>query len=110
MQRLATNFYPSGYEHQTRNFFFHATADQIRLKSIGFSASTTRLVNVVRDVGNMVPTLYIANKLAIPLKTPEQPLGLMTSAELYTSKSVCCGARLHSAEQNLKSALLSQQC
>lgn len=45
-------------------------------------------MDVVRDVCNVVPILWLADRFAIPLKTVQHPKGLVALPDLF--KTVCC--------------------
>ncbi|KAF3937809.1 hypothetical protein ABW19_dt0206209 [Dactylella cylindrospora] len=42
-------------------------------------------IDIVRDVTNVAPVLWVSDRFAIPLKTPEQNRGLLTTFETFSS-------------------------
>jgi hypothetical protein len=46
------------------------------------------MINIVRDCTDLANAFWIADTFAIPLKTQEQPLGLMTVQELHLALQV----------------------
>jgi hypothetical protein len=78
-------FYEEGFEANVYKFFGSNVAKLIKENSLKYSSSTRRSFDVVRDVTNVVPILWLAERFAIPLKTAEKPHGLITVPELFSA-------------------------
>lgn len=76
-------FFEEGFESKVTSFFRTNAAKLIKSHSLKYSNSTRRSVDIVRDVANVVPILWLAERFAIPLKTAEHPHGLVTIPELH---------------------------
>ncbi|KAF2752804.1 linoleate diol synthase [Pseudovirgaria hyperparasitica] len=76
-------FFNHGFEQNVTEFFSTNVAALIRKHSLSFSRNRNS-INIVRDVTNIAPILYIARRVAIPLKTQDCPKGLMSIYETFT--------------------------
>jgi hypothetical protein len=76
-------FFEEGFEANVTKFFRTNVAKQIKENSLKYSTSTRRSIDIVRDVTNVVPILWLAERFAIPLKTKEHPHGLVTVPEAF---------------------------
>ena len=56
----------------------------IQKHSLSFSKGR-KSIDIVRDVTNITPILWLAERFALPLKTPEQPRGLLSIYEAFTA-------------------------
>lgn len=66
----------------TAEYFASRVDYRVKLMSLAYSGTTKRQIDIVRDVANWVPVDWVANILAIPIKSAEFPGGLITNAEL----------------------------
>ena len=75
-------FFEEGFESHVSQFFRTNVKDLIQKSSLPYQ-DARRSIDIVRDVTNVTPILWLAEKFAIPLKTQEHPRGLITRAELF---------------------------
>jgi cytochrome P450 len=76
-------FFEDGFEANVTQFFRTNVAKLIKDHSLNYSNSTRRSIDIVRDVTNVTPILWLAQRFAIPLKTAEAPHGLVSVPELF---------------------------
>lgn len=76
-------FFEDGFETEVKNFFESNIAKLVKEKSLKYSGQR-RSIDIVRDITNVVPILWLAERFAIPLKTQEHPKGLLTISEAFT--------------------------
>jgi cytochrome P450 len=73
-----------GFDENLRESINALTLDKIGKDSLAFDKPATRhQLNVIRDVFNVVPIIWLADKFGIPLRSQEKPHGLMTVAQLH---------------------------
>ncbi|KAF2675839.1 heme peroxidase [Lentithecium fluviatile CBS 122367] len=77
-------FFEEGFEKNASTFFATNVKRLIQKNSLSFSKSR-KSIDIVRDVTNITPILWLAERFAIPLKTPEQPRGLLSIYEAFTA-------------------------
>ena len=77
-------FFEEGFEKNITDFFGANVRKQILKNSIK-GPKGRRSIDVVRDVTNIVPILWLADRFALPLKTQEQPRGLMSLHEAFAA-------------------------
>jgi cytochrome P450 len=75
-------FFEHGFEANVSQWFRTHVRDLIEDSSLSYPDSR-RSIDIVRDVCNVTPILWLAERFAIPLKTREHPHGLITRAELF---------------------------
>jgi cytochrome P450 len=75
-------FFEEGFESHVSQYFRKHVKDLIEKSSLSYPDSR-KSIDIVRDVTNVTPILWLAERFAIPLKTPEHPRGLLTRAELF---------------------------
>lgn len=75
-------FFEQDFEANAAKFFRSTVADLIKKKALAYKG-TRRSLNVVRDVCNVVPIMWLANRFAIPLKTEDTPRGVLTIPQLF---------------------------
>jgi hypothetical protein len=75
-------FFEDNFEANVTTFFRNNVADLIQKKSLAYKG-TRRSINIVRDVCNVTPILWLANRFAIPLKSASTPRGLLTIPQLF---------------------------
>lgn len=80
---LHSVFFEAGFEANITSFFSAHVASQIKQHSLSYAKSTRRSIDIVRDVTNVVPILWLAERFAIPLKTAATPHGLLSVPELF---------------------------
>jgi hypothetical protein len=68
-------------------FYIKTVADLVQGASFELASKSSRTVDIVRDVTNLASTYWIADNFGIPLKTKENPHGLITPQELYLALS-----------------------
>ncbi|CZT12902.1 related to Psi-producing oxygenase A [Rhynchosporium agropyri] len=71
------------FEVNMSSFFQTNVARLIKDASLKYSNSTRRSIDIVRDVTNVVPILWLAERFAIPLKTAKNPRGLVSIPEAF---------------------------
>ncbi|KAK6220734.1 hypothetical protein LQW54_001925 [Pestalotiopsis sp. IQ-011] len=75
-------FMEDGFEKDITNFFSINVKKLVSTNSLTLSKGR-RSIDVVRDVTNITPILWLADKFAIPLKTREKPKGLVSVYEAF---------------------------
>lgn len=75
-------FFEEGFESHVSQYFRTHVRDLIEKSSLSYPDSRTS-IDIVRDVTNVTPILWLAERFAIPLKTQEHPHGILTRAELF---------------------------
>ncbi len=75
-------FFEEGFESHVSQYFRKNVRDLIERNSLSYQDSR-RSIDIVRDVTNVTPILWLAERFAIPLKTQEHSYGLLTRAELF---------------------------
>lgn len=75
-------FFEDGFEANVTRFFRTNVARLIKESSLKYPGSK-RSIDIVRDVTNVTPILWLAERFAIPLKSEENPHGLMSVPELF---------------------------
>jgi Cytochrome P450 len=75
-------FFEDGFEKNVSNFFSTNVKKLIEKNSLSFSKGR-KSINIVRDVTNITPILWLADRFAIPLKSQEQPHGLVSIYEVF---------------------------
>ena len=76
-------FFEDGFEAKVSKFFTINVAKLIKKSSLKYSNSNRRSIDIVRDVTNVTPILWLAERFAIPLKTHETPRGLISVPEAF---------------------------
>jgi len=76
-------FFEENFEVNVTKFFRTNVAKLIQQSSLKYANGTRRSVNIVRDVCNVTPILWLAERFAIPLKTAEFPHGLVSIPEAF---------------------------
>ena len=79
---LHSVFFEDNFEPKVSKFFSTNVARLIKQSSLQYPGSK-RSLDVVRDVTNVTPILWLAGRFAIPLKTQEHPHGLFSVPELF---------------------------
>ena len=79
---LEKAFFEDGFEENVSKFFRETIAKLVKQCSLKYPKNR-RCIDIVRDVTNVAPILWLAHKFAIPLKTMEQPRGLLTIPEVF---------------------------
>jgi len=76
-------FFEDNFEKKVSQFFSTNVAKLIKDHSLKYS-DKRRSIDIVRDVTNVTPILWLAERFAIPLKTKEHPHGILSVPELFT--------------------------
>ncbi|KAK5128192.1 hypothetical protein LTR08_004071 [Meristemomyces frigidus] len=79
---LLKAFFEDDFEKKVTAFFRTNVARLIKKSSLSYP-KTRRSIDIVRDVTNVTPILWLAERFALPLKTEEQPHGLFSTTELF---------------------------
>jgi hypothetical protein len=77
-------FFEEGFEKNCATFFSTNVKRLIQQNSLSFSKGR-RSIDIIRNVTNITPILWLADRFALPLKTPEHPYGLLTIYEAFTA-------------------------
>jgi cytochrome P450 len=77
-------FFEEGFERNVTDFFRSNVQKLIKDNSLSFSKGR-RSIDIVKNVANIAPILWLADRFALPLKTKEQPRGLLTIHEAFTA-------------------------
>ena len=77
-------FFEEGFEQHVTDFFSKNVQRLIQENSLSFSKGR-KTINIVRDVTNITPILWLADRFAIPLKTKAHPKGLISIYEAFTA-------------------------
>ena len=75
-------FFGDGFEEHVITFFRENVSRLIKQNSLKYQNSR-RSIDIVRDVTNVTPILWLAERFAIPLKTLEQPHGLISIPQAF---------------------------
>ncbi|KAG4444138.1 hypothetical protein IFR05_000367 [Cadophora sp. M221] len=75
--------FEENFEAKMSQFFKTNVARLIKSCSLKYSNSTRRSIDIVRDVTNVTPILWLAERFAIPLKTAKYPHGLVPVPEAF---------------------------
>ncbi|KAN0062754.1 hypothetical protein ACQY0O_004949 [Thecaphora frezii] len=81
-QVLQAAFFSDRFEADVSAYFGTKVPELIHASSLAFRASKRRQIDIVRDVCNVAPILWLAKRFGIPLKTAEHPRGLISVPEL----------------------------
>ncbi|KAK7186795.1 hypothetical protein DPSP01_001146 [Paraphaeosphaeria sporulosa] len=76
--------FEDGFEQNVAAFFSTTIQKLIQKNSLA-TVKGRRSLDVIRDVTNIVPVLWLAERFAIPLKTTEQPKGVLSIYEMLTA-------------------------
>ena len=77
-------FFADNFEDKVYKFFSENVTKLIKKSSLKYSDSR-RSIDIVRDVANVTPILWLAEYYAIPLKTQMHPRGLITVPQLFST-------------------------
>jgi len=77
-------FFEDAFEKNVSEFFSTNVKKLIEKNSLSFTKGR-RSIDIVRDVTNIAPILWLAERFAIPLKSQETPYGLMSVFEVFGS-------------------------
>ncbi|KAM0789376.1 hypothetical protein ACM66B_000206 [Microbotryomycetes sp. NB124-2] len=84
---IAHALFPNGWDDRIKSFYAQTSQNLIDTHAYTFDEETkftkTYYLDVVRDVGNMVPVYWVANQFGIPLKSDLTPHAVLTPSELY---------------------------
>jgi hypothetical protein len=77
-------FFEPDFEAKVSKFFSDNVSRLIKEHSLKYSNSSRRCIDIVRDVTNVTPILWLADRFALPLKTKETPRGLLSTYEAFS--------------------------
>lgn len=77
-------FFEDEFEKNVSEFFINNVRNLIKKNSLK-GAKGRMSIDIVRDVTNITPILWLADRFALPLKTPEKPRGLLSIYEAFTA-------------------------
>lgn len=77
-------FFEEGFEKNLTEFFTTNVRRLIQKNSIQ-GPKGRKSINIVRDVTNITPILWLAERFALPIKTKEHPGGLLSLHEAFTA-------------------------
>ena len=75
-------FMEEGFEENVAKFFRTNVAALIQKSALRYRG-TRRSIDIVRDVTNVTPIMWLADKFALPVKTDANPHGLFSIAQLF---------------------------
>ncbi|EMD61935.1 hypothetical protein COCSADRAFT_38736 [Bipolaris sorokiniana ND90Pr] len=75
-------FFEEGFEKNINDFFTTNVRNLIKKNSLK-GPKGRMSIDIVRDVTNITPILWLAERFALPLKSPEQPRGLLSVHEAF---------------------------
>ena len=75
-------FYEDHFETHVSQYFSAHAKKQVKQSSLKY-AGARRAIDVVRDVANVTPIVWVADRYALPLKTPSTPHGIFSIPELF---------------------------
>ncbi|KAJ4299949.1 hypothetical protein N0V90_005197 [Kalmusia sp. IMI 367209] len=77
-------FFEDGFERNVASFFATNVQKLIQENSLP-SVKGRKSIDIVRDVTNITPILWLADRFALPLKTKEHPRGVLSIYETFTA-------------------------
>jgi hypothetical protein len=77
-------FFEETFDKNVSEFFRTNVKNLIEKNSLSFTKGR-RSIDIVREVTNITPILWLANRFAIPLKTQEHPYGLMSVSKVLSA-------------------------
>lgn len=75
-------FFEEGFEAKASKYFSTNAKRLIQDNKLSYHGGR-RYIDIVRDVTNVTPILWLAERFAIPLKTEETPRGLVSIPQLF---------------------------
>lgn len=75
-------FFEDGFENNVMKFYSANVSKLIKESSLKYQSSK-RSIDIVRDVTNVAPIMWLAERFAIPIKSAQNPRGLLTLPELF---------------------------
>lgn len=81
---LRKAFFEDGFEDNA-SLFFSTNVRKLIQKNSLCCVKGRKSIDIVRDVANITPILWLADRFALPLKTTEQPNGLLSIYETFTA-------------------------
>lgn len=69
------------WQSDIRNYFSTTTSSLLKSKS--YPLATFTQVDIVRDIGNLVPLHFVASSFMLPVKTTTRPRGIFTESEAH---------------------------
>ena len=84
---MGSLLYRDGWKADVKAFYARVSEKLLAGKNYTMAGRTQ--VDVVRDVGNMAHVHFAARVFALPLKSAENPRGVVSEQELYQALAVC---------------------
>lgn len=78
---VGTSLFGDAWKLAVRNFYTQMAEDLLTQKSYKIAGQTQ--IDIVRDVGNLVHTHFVARVFNLPLKTKSHPKGVFSEQELF---------------------------
>ncbi|EWC45464.1 hypothetical protein DRE_00863 [Drechslerella stenobrocha 248] len=72
----------AGFEANVTSFFSAKVKELIEKNTLSFKKGK-KSIDIVRDVINVAPVLWVADRFALPLKTAERPRGVLTPFQAF---------------------------
>lgn len=69
------------WQSDIRTYFSTTTSSLLKSKS--YPLASFSQVDIIRDIGNLVPLHFVAASFMLPLKTAQHPRGVFTEAEMH---------------------------
>jgi linoleate 8R-lipoxygenase/9,12-octadecadienoate 8-hydroperoxide 8R-isomerase len=79
---LPKALYTPDWETQTRTFYTNITRSLLASKS--HKIANFHQIDIVRDIGNLIPIHFVSSLFMLPLKNSLRPRGIFTETDLYT--------------------------
>ena len=80
-QCMASRLYRTGWRADVKTFYA-AMSEKLLLRK-SYKIGGTSQIDVIRDLGNVVHVHFASRVFALPLKSEENPRGVLTEQELY---------------------------
>jgi len=80
---FSQSFFEPGFDAKMASWFSAKTAQLVQESSLKYQG-TRRSLDVVRDIANIVPVAWLAERFGIPIKTMKTPRGVLTLPELFS--------------------------
>jgi prostaglandin-endoperoxide synthase 2 len=87
---VSQSLWTADVESQVKTFYRNVTNQLLNGKS--YNLAGNRMVDLVRDVANLAPTLFVSSIFNLPVQTKENSKGIYTEHELYAVLSTAAAA------------------
>ncbi|KAK0567939.1 hypothetical protein OC844_000029 [Tilletia horrida] len=82
---IAGPFFTKDFDEGVKTVFAAHTRAQVETSRMPIKNGQHYQLDVVRDIANVVPILWLGQKFSIPLKTAHEPAGLISPAQLLSA-------------------------